>query len=288
MTSHDPRRAALADFLRRRRERLTPAELGLPPGRRRRTPGLRREEVAELAELGTDWYTRLEQAREINVSARALTGLADALRLSPEERRYLFVLAGREGDAPAPTETTPAIGPTLRRILDELRSCPAFVMGWRTDVLAWNRAATEVFGDFAALPAGERTWLRLMFADTPVRRRFVSWEPVARDYLAIYRATSARHVHDPAYTQDVADLTATSDEFRRWWSQHEVAGPFVGLCEVNHPTAGRLSFEGTTLHLHGDPGLVLSVETAAPGSDTTAKLARLLDGPPSARPAPAP
>ncbi len=281
MASEDPRRAALAEFLRGRREQLTAADVGIPPGRRRRTPGLRREEVAQLAGLGVDWYARLEQAREINVSARALDGLADALRLSTEERRYLFVLGGREGDVPPPTEATPVIGHALRRILDDLRLCPAFIMGWRTDVLAWNRAASVVFGDFGALPAEERTWLRLMFTDTPVRRRFVNWERAAQDYLALYRAASARYLKDPTYARDVAELTAMSGEFRRWWSRHDVAGQFQGYCEIVHPTAGRLSFKGTTLYLHGEPNLVLSVDTAEPGSDTDVKLARLLDEPPS-------
>jgi len=121
-----------------------------------------------------------------------------------------------------------------------------------------------------------------MFTDTPVRRRFLRPERVAQEYLAIFRAASARYVDDPAYARDVADLTAASDEFRRWWSRHEVAAPFDGACEVLHPTAGRLSFVGTTLYLPGEPTLALTVDTAAPGSDTAAKLARLLDGPPVA------
>ena len=154
-------------------------------------------------------------------------------------------------------------------------------MGWRTDILAWNRAATLVFGDLGAVPARERTWLRLLFTDTPVRRRFANWELAVRDYLALYRAASARHLDDPAHAREIAELTATSDDFRRWWSRHDVAGPFEGYCEILHPTAGRLSFAGTTLSVHPNPDRWLSVDTPAAGSDTAGKLARLLDEPPA-------
>lgn len=279
--SNDLRRDALAEFLRQRRERLQPADVGLAPGRRRRTPGLRREEVAELAGVSTDWYTWLEQGRDISVSARVLNGLADALRLSPEERRHLFVLGRQEADGPASPECEPAVGPALRRILDDHRLSPAYVSGRRTEILAWNRAATVVFGDFGAVPAAQRTWLRLIFADTPVRRRFMHWERMAQDLLAAYRSASARYVGDSSFAQEVDELMRMSPDFRRWWPRHDVSGPYDGPCEFTHPSAGPLSFETITLHVNGNPDLSLCVYTAESGSETADKLARLLEEPPA-------
>jgi len=288
MPSDDPRRAALAEFLRQRRARLTPADAGLPPGRRRRTPGLRREEVAELAGVGTDWYTWLEQGREINVSVQVLDGIATALRLTPEERRHLFVLSRREEDTPAPPECTLHVSPALQWILDEHRLNPALVTGPRTELLAWNRAATVVFGDFDALPAAERTWLRLTFTDTPVRRGWVHWERAARDLLATYRAASARHVGDPSFAQDVTELMQASIDFRRWWPRHDVSGPYKGPCEFIHPVVDQLLFEATTFSVHGNPDQSLSVYATEPGSETAEKLARLLEEPSGAQRTPAP
>jgi transcriptional regulator with XRE-family HTH domain len=277
MPNTDPRRAALAEFLRRRRARLAPADVGLPPGRRRRTPGLRREEVAELAGVSADWYTRLEQGRDINASTQVLDAIAGALQLSAEERRHLFALGRRDAEAPAHADHPRPVRPALQRILDDHRLSPAYLSGCRTEILAWNRAATAVFGDFGSIPAAERTWLRLIFMDTPVRRRFLNWEAMACDLLAAYRAATAHYVGDRSFERQIAELLQASSDFRRMWPRHDVAGPYEGPCEFIHPSAGLLSFEATTLSVRGDPDLSLCIYTTAPESETAEKLTRLLD-----------
>lgn len=200
------RRDALAGFLRARRERLTPAQVGLPPGFRRRTPGLRREEVAQLADVGTTWYTWLEQGRDVRPSAVVLDALADALRLDRDERSYLFALAGRLLPAAPVTAPVAHVSPALQTVLDSLDPNPAFVRGWRWDVYAWNRAACAVFADFAALPAGERNIVRLLFTDPQARERWEDWEGIARATLALFRADHGRHADDPAFAALIADL----------------------------------------------------------------------------------
>jgi transcriptional regulator with XRE-family HTH domain len=269
------RRATLADFLRQRRARIRPPDVGLPAGRRRRTPGLRREEVAALAGVGTDWYTWLEQGRDVHASRQVLDALATALRLTPEDRRYLLLLGCQDNVAPDPTDVPPRVSPALRWILDDHRLGPAYVQGCRTEILAWNRAAVEVFGDFGSIPPAERTWLRLLLLDTPIRRRFVDWEVAAQDLLAAFRTSAARYVRDPDFARDIKDLTRDSPEFRRWWPRHEVAGASERRRDLLHPVVGRLSFEVTTLHVHGDPNLLLVVYSAATDSETTDKLTML-------------
>lgn len=277
MPNDTPWRTELADFLRERRPQLRPVDVGLPPGRRRRTPGLRREEVAELAEMGTDWYAWLEQGRPVNVSTRVLAALAEALRLSPDERRHLFALAGHASDLPAPEASPGVVDPMLQRILDELGQSPAYVKGWRTEILAWNRAATVAFGDFGLLPAAERNWLWLLFTDEAMRRRFVHWEAVAQGVLASYRAASAHFVDCPHHRGLVAQLQAASPEFRRWWPRHDVARVFEGRCEIEHPAAGRLSFDVTTMFVRGSASLVLAIHSAVPESGTAENVAGLVN-----------
>lgn len=274
----DRERAELAAYLRARRSRLQPIDVDLVPGRRRRTPGLRREEVAELAGVSSDWYTWLEQGRAINASPQVLGRLAEALRLSLDERRYLFALARRASEDPATSERPPAVSPGLRQILDGQGRLPASLEGRRTEILAWNRAAESVFGDFAAVPEANRTWLKLLFTDTPVRHRFPAWEAVASDVLETYRAASTNFLGDPSHVRDVAELSQVSDQFRRWWSLHGVTGCFERRRDVLHPTVGLLSFEVTALHVHGSPDLVLCLYTTPPGSETWHKLGDFLDG----------
>jgi transcriptional regulator with XRE-family HTH domain len=172
--------------LRSRRERLTPADVGLPNGFRRRTPGLRREEVAMLADVGTTWYTWLEQGRDVRPSNELLSALAEALRLDPTERRHLFALYDQrvpERPPPGPER----VDEPLRRMLDSLTGQPAFVLGRRWDVLAWNRAAEVVYGPYGRLEGDERNMLHMVFADPDHRRLLVDWEAVARLSLAMFR-----------------------------------------------------------------------------------------------------
>ncbi len=265
----------LAEFLRSRRARLSPADVGLPPGVRWRTPGLRREEVAELAGIGTTWYTWLEQRRDIRVSADVLDNLARALRLTPDERAHLFRAAhGQPSQRPlTPRETAP---PAARRLLVALGVAPAYITGRRWDLLAWNAAAVAVFGDFGALPESERNLVRFMFTDDEVRRRLVDWEGAARRVLALFRADRGRYADDPWFTEVIDDLRRISPEFARWWPRHDVRERAEERKEVEHPVVGRLAPEPTALQLVGFPDLKLIAYVPLPEEDTARKLQRLV------------
>jgi len=265
----------LAEFLRSRRARLLPADVGLPPGARRRTPGLRREEVADLAGIGTTWYTWLEQGRDIRVSADVLDNLARALRLTPDERAHLFRVAHRQ---PPPRALAPweEASPSARRLLATFGGAPAYIMGRRWDLLAWNAAATAVFGDFEALPDGERNMVRLIFTDGELRRRFVDWEGTARGVLALFRADRGRYADDPWFAEVIDDLRRVSPEFGRWWPRHDVRERAAERKEVEHPVVGRLVLEPTSLQLAGSSDLKLVVYAPLPEEDTARKLQRLV------------
>jgi len=269
------RRREAGDFLRSRRERLTPSDVGLPNGFRGRTPGLRREEVAMLAGVGTTWYTWLEQGRDVRPSNEVLSAVAGALRLDPIERRHVFVLH----DRPAP-ERRPAgaerVDEPLRRMLDSLTGQPAFVLGRRWDVLAWNRAAEVVFGPYGRLEGDERNTLHLVFADPDHRRLLVDWEVVARASLAMFRADCARYAGDPDFERLVARLTRLSPEFAQWWPQREVARPLAGQKRIDHPTAGRMLFEYSSFGVGDPPDMKLIVFTPLEDEGTARKLDRLL------------
>ncbi len=266
----------LAEFLRSRRARLSPADVGLPPGLRRRTPGLRREEVAELAGIGTTWYTWLEQGRDIRVSADVLDNLARALRLTPDERAHLFRVAHRQ---PPPRAFAPweEASPSARRLLATFGRAPAYITGRRWDLLAWNAAAAAVFGDFGALPDGARNMVRLIFTDGELRRRFVDWEGAARGVLALFRADRGRYPDDPWFAEVIDDLRRVSPEFGRWWPRHDVRERAAERKEIEHPVVGRLVLEPTTLQLAGSPDLKLVVYAPLPEEDTARKLQRLIE-----------
>jgi transcriptional regulator with XRE-family HTH domain len=231
------RRREAGVFLRSRRERLTPTEVGLPNGFRRRTPGLRREEVAMLAGVGTTWYTWLEQGRDVRPSPEVLAALADVLQLGPAERRHLFIL----NDRPAP-QARPAgpeqIDAPLRRMLDSLTGQPALVLGRRWDILAWNRAADAVYGPYARLAGDERNMLHLVFADPDHRRLLVDWEAVAKSAIAMFRGDCARYAGDADFERLAAHLTRLSPEFAAWWPLREVAEPLAGRKRLDHRPRG--------------------------------------------------
>jgi transcriptional regulator with XRE-family HTH domain len=269
------RRREAGIFLRSRRARLTPAEVGLPNGFRRRTPGLRREEVAMLAGVGTTWYTWLEQGRDVHPSAEVLATLADALRLDAAERRHLFVLNDRP--LPPALATEPQqVDPSLRRTLDSLTGQPALVIGRRWDLLAWNAAADATFGPYERLEGDERNMLHLVFADPEHRRLLVDWERVAKNAIAMFRADCARYVGDANFGRLVERLNRLSPEFARWWPKHEVVEPLAGRKRLNHPIAGPMSFEYSSFGVGAEPEMKLIVFTPLEEDGTAHKLAGLL------------
>lgn len=276
----DDRRREIATFLRMRRARLKPEELGLPGGGRRRTPGLRREEVAALAGVSTEWYTWLEQARNVRASTDALERIAGALRLEPSASRHLLTLAGYgtppNGDEPARSS---GVSPHLQRLLDRLDPYPAWVYGDRWDVMAWNRGACEIYGDFAARQGLERNMLVILFLNPEMRRVLVDWPRIARGVVAKVRSVYARYVDDPWYHEILDLLCAKSAEFAAWWHAHEVHPYHDGVKIFDHPAAGRLTFDFSTLDLRDErfANLRLVTYVPQPGTGTVEKLDRLLE-----------
>lgn len=269
------RREQLADFLKTRRARLSPEEAGLPKGTRRRTPGLRREEVAHLANVGVTWYTWLEQARVISPSEQVLEGIARALKLDRDERAHLFTLANRPMRLVNGSKEE-IVGPELIRVLEAFEPNPAYVMGKRWDKLAWNRAMVAIFGDSEALPHKERNTVWRMFTNEELRRRMTDWEGHAKHVLAQFRVSAGRYVGDPAFVELIEDLKEASLEFRRWWPRHDVKGNPEGRKELDHAIVGRLVLEHTTFQLHDDPDLKMVLFTPLQESNTPEKLQRLL------------
>jgi transcriptional regulator with XRE-family HTH domain len=272
-----PRRAELADFLRNRREALRPEDVGLPGGGRRRTPGLRREEVAQLAGVGTTWYTWLEQGRDVRASASVLEAIAGALELTPAEHAHLMLL-GRGEEVPpgrAPKET---INPTIKRLVENLGANPACITGRRFDFLAWNEAHSAVFGDPARMPDGRRNLLWRIFMDPGTRELHPDWEEGARRIVARFRSEAARYVGDPDFEDLISALQKASPEFRSWWDLHEVATSGIGRKVVRHPTAGKLVFEHAVFRPQESPEQRLVLYSATPQANTTEKLAKLLAG----------
>jgi transcriptional regulator with XRE-family HTH domain len=230
----------LAAFLRTRRERLHPRDVGLPSRRQtRRTPGLRREEVAELAGISTDYIVRLEQARGLRPSAEVVEALARALRLAPDERAYLFDLARQR----PPTADTPATraASALARLVSDLSPLPAMLMNHRYDILAWNGEMARLLVDFDTLPPSRRNamWLCLMHPE--IREFYVDRERVVRDGVAHLRAAWAAHPEDQALTGLITEFTAQDEEFSRVWGERDVRINGRGSKEMRHPDVGALS-----------------------------------------------
>jgi len=273
--SDEIRKRELGAFLRSRRERLTPAQVGLPAGARRRTPGLRREEVAALAGVGTTWYTWLEQGRDVKPSNEALAAIGGALELDAAEKRHLFILAGRPPLNPRSNDPE-RVEPALRHTLTSLTIQPAYVMGRRWDVLAWNRAAEVVFGDYGAREGDARNIMHLLFTDQSHRRLLVDWEELARVALGRFRADSARYIGDPDFERLIARLTATSPQFRAWWPERDVFRQLSGIKRLRHPAAGGLTFEHMSFSIDDGSDMRLIVYTPLADEDTVAKMETLL------------
>ncbi|ATL69797.1 transcriptional regulator [Nocardia terpenica] len=268
------RRRELAAFLRSRRERIKPVDVGLAPLGRRRTPGLRREEIAQLSGVSVTWYTWLEQARDIRISRQVADTLARNLRMSAEERRHLFALAQQ----PLPQDGRGyAVGEVLYRLLDELDPNPAYVLGPRWDLLAWNRAEAGLIGAPDALSDSERNTIWLVFTDPAMRRLVVDWQHEARQMLAQYRAAAGQHAGDPEFMTLTEALRAASPEFREWWDEHDIAEFRSARKQFEHPALGLLTLDYTKLSAMEDSQLRVVVYLPA-DAETAAKLPLLADG----------
>ncbi|AOB29688.1 hypothetical protein AKI39_01840 [Bordetella sp. H567] len=269
-------RRALADFVRARRERTRPEDVGLPIGPRRRTPGLRREEVAQLAGVGVTWYTWFEQGRDIQVSADFLERLCRGFRLDPAERGHLFTLA-QHRPPPHPPLRDAEVSPAVRAVLDAM-PFPAYIRTPRWDVVAWNGAARALFGDYGALPPESRNVLMLVFTTPHYRRLMVDWEGDARRVMAKFRLDHGRANGDASFAALVAQLCDGSPEFNLWWPRQDVWGQSEGLKRIRHETLGEMTFEHTAFTVESAPDLRLVAYT--PASDQDAALLRRLVGVP--------
>ncbi|MET7993021.1 helix-turn-helix transcriptional regulator [Amycolatopsis sp. NPDC005232] len=265
----------LRDFLRSRRAKITPADAGLTPHPGpRRVPGLRREEVAQLAGVSVDYYVRLERGRNLNVSESVLDAISRALQLNDLERTHLFTLAKPTRSRPRPLPPQ-RVRPGLQLVLDSLHHVPAIVLGRRMDVLAANRLANALYSDFGALPPRSRNMARLIFLDDTVRGLYTDWEGAARGVVATLHLYAGRYPHDPALAELIGELSLGDQDFRRWWADHDVFERTHGVKHYHHPLVGELTLGYEAMTPVDDPEQTLGITTVEPGSPSEERL-RLL------------
>ncbi|HEX4221670.1 MAG TPA: helix-turn-helix transcriptional regulator [Pseudonocardiaceae bacterium] len=270
----DPR-AELSEFLRTRRARLTPADVGITGyGRRRRVPGLRREELAQLAGVSVAYYTRLEQGNGRNVSVEVLDAISAALKLSDAEHAHLLDLAKPKQRRRA-TPQRQQVRPALLEMLAALDGVPAYIWGRRTDVLAWNRTASALFGDWNARAPQDRNWARITFLDPESRNLFADWDTKASDVVGQLRLDAGQHTNDPLLAELIGELSMKSADFRTKWATHNVKRKTHDTIRLSHPLVGELTLRYETFTLPGDQEQSLSVYHAEPASSSADAL-RLL------------
>jgi transcriptional regulator with XRE-family HTH domain len=268
-------RNELGEFLRSCRANVTPDTVGLhltAPGRRVR--GLRREEVAQLAGVSVDYYTRLEQGRHSRPSASVIDALARALHLDHASHAHLVDLAQAQDHAPERPQVQ-RVRQAVHQLLDSLADQPAFILGRRTDVLAANTLARALITDWQTLPARQRNYTRWIFLDPAARELHLDWDTVAADVVGTLRLDAGRHPDDPLLNQLVGELTIKSPHFRSWWNDHRVHQRTHGTKRLHHPTVGPITIHYEALTLPGDNDQTLFVYTTEPGTTSQENL-RLL------------
>jgi transcriptional regulator with XRE-family HTH domain len=263
----------LAAFLRNRRARISPEQVGLPRGTRRRAPGLRRGEVAMLAGITPEWYTRLEQGQDIHVSGQLLESLARVLRLDADERTHLFLLASRQ-PPPAETFSPPTISSTLQQFLHQLGTIPACVVDVRLTVVAWNAAYCAVYGNYETKSEQERNLIWILFTSPGIKN--AEWEKLAQLFLAQFRAEYGRFINDPWWATQIAELSRISPEFREFWMRHDVLNVSEGGKVLHHPLVGELSFDFLWFHAADSRDLRLLIHSPRSHTGTAEKIERLL------------
>ncbi|UBU12383.1 helix-turn-helix transcriptional regulator [Nonomuraea gerenzanensis] len=271
VSASERRRDQLKEFLRAKREALAPADVGMPAAGRRRTPGLRREEVAVLAGVGVSWYTWLEQGRDIKVSDAVLDAVARALRLDEAERTHLYVLAGLNPPDPAGQPGAP-VNDQLRSVLEAWMPNPAHVLDRHYDLVAMNDASRWVFG----YDDDVRNCMVAFFTHPIYRGRFTAWHEFAPDMVADFRAGAARYPDDPVFGEIAAELRAVSPEFAELWARPEVRSRSQGVKAITHPEVGELVFEYSLFRLPDRADLNVVLHTPDPDTDTKEKVESLV------------
>lgn len=276
MNNEGQRYKELGNFLKTRRARINPSQVGLSSASRRRTPGLRREEVAQLAGVGVTWYTWLEQGREIHVSTQVIESLSRVLMLDKQERIYLHLLANQ----PLPEEIPGypgVVSPILQHVLDSLAYCPSLVTDQRWTVVAWNKAACTIFGDFSEMTSRERNIVWAMFIDGKYKKLFINWDMHAKGLVGRFRATCGQYIEDSWLAKFIDELKTQSAEFDLWWSLHDIESNSEKFKQLNHPIMGILDFEVCNFDVADNSGLKLIVHNPLAGTDTLAKMKSLVD-----------
>ncbi len=271
MSQTTDHRSELAEFLRARRDAVAPEQVGLPRGAsRRRTPGLRREEVAMLAGVSLTWYTWLEQGRRINASDDVLAAIGRALKLDDAGIEHLLAIAQPSA---APVEAPQEAPTALVRLIEALDPAPAYVLGPRWEFLAWNAAQARLYPRIVELDGVERNLLWVLFGDPATRELIVDWDIHARQALAEFRAGTSTLRGDPGFAELVDRLHGVSDDFARWWREHDVSGFETRIRRFHHPAAGELTFEYQQLAPLEWPSLRVNCQLPVPGDDSAERLA---------------
>ena len=266
----------LAEFLKARRSELAPSDVGLPEGpARRRVRGLRREEVAQLAAISTDYYTRLEQGR-ISPSVPVLDSLGRVLQLTEDQRTYMYELAGASTATMASRRRArQKIKPFMQRVLDHITDTPAIVMTPTHDILAWNALGAALMVDFGEIPERKRNFLRLIFTDPRMRSLYPDWEGLARSVVSYIRMEAARKPDDPALAELVGELSIRDPQFRQWWAGTHVAFKRRGTRTYDHPVVGEITLDWDALTSDAEPDQQLIIYSAEPGSRSEEALREL-------------
>jgi transcriptional regulator with XRE-family HTH domain len=279
VSTKTPHLRELGEFLKTRRSELTPEHVGLPvyDYGQRRVKGLRREEVAQLISISTDYYTRVEQGR-LAPTEPVLAALVRALRLDQQQAQYLQSLLSQTTRRVSRRPAHPQARPQLRLLLNQLTETPAIVFGPRLDILAWNPLAAALLTDFSAIPLERRNYVRIIFSDPAMRNLYPDWETVARTCVAILRMDTATNPADPALAKLVGDLSISDLQFRQWWAARNVALQTFGIKTLHHPTAGELTLSWDTFRYTEDPEQQLVLWSAEPGTISHQRLQQLATG----------
>ncbi|MDZ3956436.1 helix-turn-helix transcriptional regulator [Bacillus thuringiensis] len=268
---------ALSAFLKAKRAQISPESIGLSAGNRRRTPGLRREEVAQLAGVSTTWYTWLEQGRDIKVSTIVLDCISKALQLNNDETDYLYDLAFEtNSESTSPKKDQSKLSPSLIRILDELTYCPTIITDRHCHIMGWNPAAAHVFLDFEQIPNNQRNLIRLVFTRKELKALAVNWEHFVKGFLAIFRTYYERYLDDEWYSQFIEEMSRSHPEFQNLWQESQVSKAPDMIIEFRHAKAGKMLFNLTSFQVQGDMDLRCSIYTPVGETDTENKLKRLM------------
>ncbi|RCX14341.1 helix-turn-helix protein [Anaerobacterium chartisolvens] len=272
------RRTELSNFLRIRRERLNPEHFKIPVSPRRRTPGLRREELAQLAGVSVSWYTWLEQGRPITVSDQVLESISRVLQLNWAERRHLFLLA-KDHLPPSSlsSEDMHCISPQLQQVLDAFGICPAYMLDKFWNIVAWNKSAAKVFSDYTTLSSRDKNLIWLLFTHPSQKKLIVDWENEARRCIAQFRFSIDQYIGEPWLTELINDLNYVSSDFRNWWTKYDIQAAHGKCKRLNHPQAGSLALHATTLLLPDYNEFKIIVYTPLPEEGTADKLAKLVE-----------